>query len=132
MNRRLCAIVDIPRGTNRNSAEDIKLAQKVSILLVDDIDGSEADETVTFGLDGATYELDLSTANAKALRDSLAGYVGYARKVTGSRRTTPRKAASTAGPSAAEVREWAKEQGYEVNERGRINAEVREAYDAAH
>jgi hypothetical protein len=111
------------------------MAQKVSIVLVDDIDGSEADETVTFGLDGTTYEIDLSDEHATALRDSLAEYVGYARKVAATRRSSGssgRKAAASVGASAADIREWAKEQGYEVSERGRINAGIREAYDAAH
>ena len=62
------------------------MAQKVNIVLIDDIDGSDAVETVTFGLDGTSYEIDLNKKNAAALRDALAGYVGNARKVTGSRR----------------------------------------------
>ncbi len=109
------------------------MAQKVNITLVDDIDGSEADETVTFGLDGATYEIDLNTKHAKALRESLAGYVGYARKVPSSTRRSGgrRSTASSGGTSAAEIREWARSNGYEVPERGRIPGDVREAYDAA-
>lgn len=110
------------------------MAQKVNIILVDDIDGSEAEETVTFGLDGTSYEIDLNAANAQALRDAMAGYVGYARKVTTARRSAGRKsapAASAGGTSAAEIREWARSNGYDVPERGRIPGNVREAFEAA-
>lgn len=107
------------------------MAQKVSIVLVDDIDGSEAEETVTFGLDGASYEIDLSSANAEKLRDALAPFVGHARKV-GGRRGARRGASKTGGPSAADIRDWARGNGYELSDRGRVPAEVREAYDAAH
>ena len=73
------------------------MAQKVNIVLVDDIDGSEATETVSFGLDGTTYEIDLNDANAAALRDALATYVGHGRKVGAAprrgRRLQPRQIA---------------------------------------
>jgi hypothetical protein len=104
------------------------MAQKVHIVLVDDIDGSDAEETVTFGLDGATYEIDLNSANGAKLREALASYVGHARKVGGRRGT--RKAAGS-GPSAAEIRAWARSNGYDVPDRGRVSADVRQAYDAA-
>jgi hypothetical protein len=109
------------------------MAQKVNIILVDDLDGSEASETVTFGLDGSTYEIDLNDGNANALRDALSGFVGHARKISGSNRRSGRK--STGGSSSANtkgVREWAKQAGMEVSERGRIPADVQKAYDAAH
>lgn len=109
------------------------MAQKVNITLVDDIDGSDATETVTFGLDGTTYEIDLNDKNASALRDALANYVGHARKLSGSRRTRSSSARSTAGGApASEVREWARANGFKVPDRGRIPSEVRSAYDAAH
>lgn len=109
------------------------MAQRVNIVLVDDIDGGDADETVTFGLDGTTYEIDLSAANAAALRETLAGYVGHARRVGGRRATGGRRTAATGnGPTAKEVREWARENGWELSERGRVSSEVRQAYDAAH
>ncbi|MFC6287956.1 Lsr2 family protein [Nocardioides sp. GCM10027113] len=113
------------------------MAQKVNIVLVDDIDGSEATETVSFGLDGTSYEIDLNDANAGALRDALAGYVGHARKVgsasrRGRKSSSSSSSASASGPSAREVREWARENGYDVPDRGRVSAEVRQAYDAAH
>ncbi|WP_139982705.1 histone-like nucleoid-structuring protein Lsr2 [Nocardioides litoris] len=113
------------------------MAQKVNIVLVDDIDGSEATETVAFGLDGTSYEIDLNDEHAQQLRDALAGYVGNARKVASARRGGGRKSSSSSsaapagGASAAEVREWARSNGYEVPERGRIPAEIREAFDAA-
>jgi hypothetical protein len=107
------------------------MAQRVNIVLVDDIDGGDADETVTFGLDGATYEIDLSKKNAAKLRDAVAPYVGHARKV-GGRRSGRRAAGSGNGPSAREVREWARANGWNLSDRGRVAAEVRQAYDAAH
>ena len=107
------------------------MAQKVNIVLVDDLDGTEATETVSFGLDGSSYEIDLNDANAAALREALGGYVGHARKVTGGGRRA-RKAGAGSSTNTKEVREWAKGQGMEVSERGRISADVQQAYDAAH
>ena len=103
------------------------MAQKVQILLVDDLDGGEATETVKFALDGTSYEIDLSENNAAALRDAFAVYIAEARKVGGGRRSS-----STGGPAASEIREWARANGMEVPERGRVSAEVRKAYDLAH
>lgn len=108
------------------------MAQRVNIVLVDDIDGSDAAETVSFGLDGTSYEIDLNEKHAAKLRDALANYVGHARKVSGGRRTRSRASASSSGASAADVRAWARENGYAVPDRGRIPADVRSAYDAAH
>jgi hypothetical protein len=109
------------------------MAQKVNIVLVDDLDGTEATETVSFGLDGTSYEIDLNDGNAASLREALSGYVGHARKVTGGGRRA-RKAgnSSTSANNTKDVREWAKSQGMEVSERGRISADVQQAYDAAH
>ncbi len=110
------------------------VAQKVQVLLVDDISGGEADETVTFALDGATYEIDLSTDNADKLRSLLADYVEAGRR-TGGRASRGRgRAARPSGGSAdtAKIRSWAKENGYEVNDRGRVPATIREAYEKAH
>ena len=111
------------------------MAQKVNIVLVDDLDGSDATETVSFGLDGTNYEIDLNDKNAASLREALAGFIGHSRKVTGGgrgRRGRGRAAASTGGPSAGELREWGRANGFEVSDRGRVSAEVREAYDKAH
>jgi hypothetical protein len=112
------------------------VAQQVNVVLVDDLDGSEAGETVVFGLDGTTYEIDLSEKNAKKLRDSVALYVASARR-TGGRRGAARtagRAPSTAASTStdtASVREWAKAQGYGVSDRGRISAEILDAYKKA-
>lgn len=108
------------------------MAQKVTIVLVDDIDGGEATQTVQFGLDGHTYEIDLNDDNAAKLRDAIAPFVGHARKVTGAPRRGGARKASSDGPSPKEIRAWAKENGYETSERGRVPEEIRQAYDAAH
>lgn len=102
------------------------MAQRVNIELVDDLDGKQADQTVSFGLDGTTYEIDLSDKNAAQLRDSLAAYIAAGRRVG---RAGP-KSKSKTGPHASEVRAWAKENGFDVPARGRIPAEVQQAFDA--
>ncbi|NGN91635.1 Lsr2 family protein [Nocardioides sp. KC13] len=108
------------------------MAKKVQIILEDDIDGSEAAETVSFALDGTNYEIDLSEANAAKLRDSLALFIGHAQKITGRRGGGAKKAAASGGSTPKVMREWAKANGYTVPDRGRIPAEVREAFEAAH
>ena len=110
------------------------MAQKVQVILVDDIDGGSADETVSFSLDGVSYEIDLSTKNAKAFRDSLAQYVGTARKVGGRSggRGSARRRSGGGDNRTAQIREWARSNGQKVNERGRIPATVIDAYDKAH
>ena len=111
------------------------MAQRVNVVLVDDIDGSDAVETVGFALDGVDYEIDLSDEHAAELRDAISLYVGHARR-TGGRRRSGRKVASSGNgdggtASAAEIRAWARDNGWDVPERGRVSAEVREAYAAA-
>ena len=108
------------------------MAQKVHIVLVDDLDGTEATESVSFGLDGTSYEIDLNDKNAAKLRDTLAGYIGHARKVGAASRRGRKTAASSSGPSAREIRDWARSNGFDVPDRGRVAAEVRQAFDAAH
>jgi Lsr2 len=108
------------------------MAQKVHIVLEDDLDGSDATQTVTFGLDGTSYEIDLNEKNAAALRDALAKYVGHGRKVTGTRRGRRSSAASNSAHSAKEIRDWARSNGHKVPERGRIPATVKEAFESAH
>ena len=105
------------------------MAQKVHVVLIDDIDGSNADETVRFALDGTQYEIDLSTANASRLRNAMAQYVGHARKATAGRGA--RRARGSSGKSA-EIRAWARDQGLAVNERGRIPADLAAKFEAAH
>jgi hypothetical protein len=106
------------------------MAQKVQVVLIDDIDGGPADESVRFALDGTTYDIDLSSANAARLRAALAEFVGHARKA--SSRPSTRRARGGAGGRSAEIRAWAKQQGLPVNERGRIPAELAATFDAAH
>jgi hypothetical protein len=108
------------------------MAQRVHVVLVDDVDGSDATETVTFGLDGSSYEIDLNEKNAAALRDALAPYVGHARRSSGGTRRARRGSSAANGPSAADVRAWARDNGWDVPERGRVSADVRQAYEAAH
>lgn len=115
------------------------MAQRVRIELTDDLlgDGTTAQETVTFALDGVTYEMDLTTANAAKLRDSLAPWVASARRVSGQRRAAARQGAATkrarsGAGSANAIRVWARAQGMEVSDRGRVRDEVRAAYEAAH
>jgi hypothetical protein len=107
------------------------VAQKVITLLEDDLDGGDADESVTFSLDGTTYEIDLNKKNAAALRKALDTYVQAGRKVGGrTRRAGGSKAVADKEQTQA-IRAWAVENGYEVSERGRISAAIREAYNAA-
>ncbi|MBT2529003.1 Lsr2 family protein [Streptomyces flavidovirens] len=110
------------------------MAQKVQVLLVDDLDGGEADETVTFALDGKTYEIDLTTANADKLRGLLDPYTKSGRRTGGraaSGRGKARAAAAGGSQNTAEIRKWAKANGYNVNDRGRVPADIREAYEKA-
>ena len=102
------------------------MAQKIQTLFIDDLDGSEAEGTVRFGLDGTEYEIDLNAEHAQALRDALARYVKAARRAGGSARRPARsgRRASASGLNTTEVREWAKAQGIEVKDRGRIPAEL--------
>ena len=102
------------------------MAQRVQIVLEDDFDGGTADETVTFGLDGVEYQMDLSTKNAKRLRETLSPFVEKARK-TGGRRKRGTKA--SAGSDLGAVRAWAAENGHKVSSRGRIPAAVLDAYE---
>ncbi|SCE46863.1 Lsr2 protein [Streptomyces sp. DvalAA-43] len=109
------------------------VAQKVQVLLVDDLDGGEADETVTFALDGKTYEIDLTTSNADKLRGLLEPYTKGGRR-TGGRAAGGRgkgRAVTGGNKDTAEIRKWARENGHNVNDRGRVPAEIREAYEKA-
>lgn len=110
------------------------MAQRTQIIFTDDLDGGEAEGTVTFGLDGTNYEIDLSAPNAEKLRKELAKYVGAGRKVStaakrASRGSTPSK--RTDGPTPGEIREWAATQGIEVSNRGRIPNDLLVKFQAA-
>jgi Lsr2 len=120
------------RNTNAYHPWKVNMAQRVEISLVDDIDGGQADETVAFGYQGAAYEIDLSDANAAKLRKVLGPYVEKARKSAGGaqvRRRRPRSGSSR--EHSAQVRAWAKQRGYKVNERGRIPANIMAEYEQA-
>lgn len=107
------------------------MAQKVTIFLVDDLDGTEASETVAFALDGTNYEIDLNTKNAKALRSALAAYVAVgrsSRKANGSLKARQPSKPEKSVPPASDIREWAKKKRIKVPPKGRIPNEVRERY----
>src|SRR5687768_989582 len=109
------------------------MAKKTVVLLEDDIDGSEATETLSFALDGSDYEIDLNEGHAKELREALTRFTQAGRKVSGARgRSASRTKSSQDGPDAKAVRMWAAENGIPVNARGRIQADVVEKYEAAH
>ena len=114
------------------------MAQKVTVQLVDDLDGSQSDDigTVTFGLDGVTYEIDLTEANARNLREELEEFVAHARRTGGRvKRGIGAPAGNGSGTANREqaqaVREWARRNGFDVSDRGRIPANIIEAFEAA-
>ncbi|MGW3993220.1 histone-like nucleoid-structuring protein Lsr2 [Amycolatopsis sp. NPDC004772] len=111
------------------------MAQKVLVEILDDIDGTPAAQTVQFGLDGVTYEIDLSDENAAALRDELARYIGASRRIGGRkvRVATGQSTATTASDRERnqQIRAWANTNGYEVSERGRLSSEVVSAFEEA-
>ncbi|OYO22758.1 hypothetical protein CGZ93_06820 [Enemella dayhoffiae] len=104
------------------------MAQRVQVVLEDDIDGSQADETIRFSVDGVDYEIDLSEKNAAKFRNAIGPWLGNARRVAGRKRGQSRPQRG----SATDIRAWASEQGMTVNARGRVPSEVREAYERAH
>ena len=117
------------------------MARKVQVILSDDLDDSiSADETVTFAIDGTTYEIDLSEKNATEMRDVFGKYVSAARKVSsrGTRASGAGRSRATGGggrmdrEQAGAIRDWARKNGHDVSDRGRIPASVVEAYEAAH
>ena len=110
------------------------MAQIREIRLIDDLDGDTADETVEFGIDGKNYEIDLSKTNAERLRDALASYVAAARRAGGGRRrgasagSAPARRPSIDREQNQAIRDWARKRGMKVSDRGRIPAEVLDAY----
>ncbi|RQP10575.1 MAG: Lsr2 family protein [Microbacteriaceae bacterium] len=114
------------------------MAKKTITILTDDIDGTElpaGSRSTRFALDGVEYEIDLSAENARALADALAPYIAAGRRVGGSRAASaPRTRSRSTGKDAdrlAAIRAWAQGNGYTVGDRGRIKAEIVEAYEAA-
>ncbi|WES64818.1 Lsr2 family protein [Microbacter sp. GSS18] len=114
------------------------MARRIVHQLVDDIDGTVLEvgegETVTFSLDGVAYEIDVTDAHAGELRDALAPFIAAARTVSsrGATPSAPRKRRRSGQQDYSAIREWAKANGYDVSERGRVPASVLEAYEAAH
>jgi hypothetical protein len=107
------------------------MAQKVQTLFIDDIDGGEAEGTVRFGLDGTDYEIDLNAKHTEELREALATYVTHARRVGSPGRRVARGRRGATGIDTAKVREWAKDNGYAIKNRGRVPADVLVKYQAA-
>lgn len=109
------------------------MAQKVQVAFIDDIDGSEAAGTVTFALEGQGYEIDLSVSHAQGLRDALAPWIAKARRARGGTGGgTARRPVARSRADLAAIRAWARDNGYQVSDRGRVAGEVLTAYDAAH
>ena len=122
-----------PSSGISNIGTELSVAQKTIVHLIDDVDGSQADETVAFALDGVEYTIDLSAGNANGLRSSLAEFIEAARRV-GGKSTGSTKSRGTASTDRAEnqaIREWARKAGHQVSERGRIPAGLVEQYRAA-
>ena len=119
------------------------MAQQVNVKFVDDLDGSDAAGTVSFAIDGRAYEIDLSEDNAARLRDSLASFVAAARKSGGASAAAGRRAQKMTASSGrrpqpldreqtAAIRAWARQNGHQVSDRGRISKTVVDAFQAAH
>lgn len=109
------------------------MAQKVQVLLIDDLDGGEAEETVSFGIDGSAYEIDLSSDNAAKLRSALAPFVEAARRAPTKRNNSRGKQRGASGRDrSAEIRAWAKAAGKQVSDRGRIPQAIVDEYLATH
>ncbi|WP_374928542.1 Lsr2 family protein [Kytococcus sedentarius] len=114
--------------------EGINMVQRQVVILEDDLDGGEAVETVSFSVDGVAYEIDLNADNAAKLRDDFAPWVGAARKATGRKPAARRQAPATGAARKREIaaiREWGRENGWKVSERGRLSADLEEAYAKA-
>jgi len=107
------------------------MAQRIQTLFIDDIDGGAADGTVRFGLDGADYEIDLSGEHSNELRTALGKYIEHSRKVGGQARRAARSRGAASAIDTAKVREWARESGYDIKDRGRVPADLVAKYQAA-
>jgi hypothetical protein len=107
------------------------MARRVQVTLEDDIDGGAAAETVSFALDGRAYEIDLNEANAAALREAFAPWIAAGRRA-GGRAPEGRARAGRRAQDTADIRRWAAENGIPVSSRGRISADLRARYEAAH
>jgi len=114
------------------------VAQKVHVVLTDDLDGTEADDTVSFAVDGVSYEIDLSEGNAEALRGVFGPYILAGRRVGGRYKVSARQGVAkkpveeSDGLDMGDVRAWARDNGFQVSDRGRVSGEIKAAYRAAH
>ena len=108
------------------------MAQTVQIILEDDLDGGPAEETVRFGLDGAQYEIDLSEENAARLRDAVRPFIAKARRAQSKQAPKQARPTGKSNPDTAAIRQWARENGHPVSDRGRIHQDVQKAYYDAH
>jgi hypothetical protein len=107
------------------------MAQKIQTLFIDDIDGGEAEGTVRFALDGTEYEIDLSVKHSEELRDSLKNFIAHARKVGGPARRGGRSLRKPSAIDTVAVRTWARENGFDIKERGRVPADLVAKYREA-
>ncbi|GEL16344.1 histone-like nucleoid-structuring protein Lsr2 [Pseudonocardia asaccharolytica] len=108
------------------------MARIEEVILIDDLDGKRAAETIGFAVEGKAYEIDLSSENAVRFRNALAPFIEAARRVPGGARRTAMRRASSDRKRSAEIREWALRAGHKVSDRGRIPASVLAAYREAH
>ncbi len=108
------------------------MARKVQVLLEDDIDGTPGAETILFSVDGKSYEIDLSESNAEKLREAFAPWIGAGRRVSSPGAVEPRRRPVRRSEDTADIRRWAAENGIPVSTRGRISADLRARYEAAH
>ncbi|MDX2358924.1 Lsr2 family protein [Dietzia sp. PP-33] len=110
------------------------MAQHFQVRYTDDIDGTDLGETsntITFAFEGKEYSIDLSDENAEAFREAVAPYIQAGHRVTGSKAKTARKTTTVASGNTKAIREWARNNGYDISDRGRIPADVADAYAAA-
>ncbi len=112
------------------------MAQKVIREFVDDIDGSPAERTFSFAVDGVSYEIDLSTQNITEFKSAIGGFIESARKIKGSSQRRTRSTGTGGAQQSPEqtraMREWARQHGHNISNRGRIPTSIRQAFDQAH
>lgn len=108
------------------------MARQIRVILTDDLDGTEGAETIEFALAGKSYSIDLNDANARKLEDALAPFIAKAERITGRARGSRKQAARSTASNTSAIRDWARGEGHQVSDRGRIPANIVEAYEAAH
>jgi hypothetical protein len=124
----MCPIERVIEHTTRKART---MAQQTTVTLTDDLDGGRAVETVTFGLDGRVYEIDLSKKNAAALRKALGEFTSNARRVRSGKPAAVKSVRASSRVDAKAVREWALENGLTVSARGRVPSDIVEKYQAS-